>query len=410
MFSSFGTRCAQPSAICPHAGRSAFEGIARTAVGAAIVFALATLALGCVERVSHLPQPEEQFECRRHIELHRRLSQAASRAIPEERAEARTERAVLRGLAWLARFGDDDRRFDAVLSDYTLTLAELTLVGSPRSRRLAKQLLDAEIARAEARFPAPFPPTIDGKWAFITVTWAAALAGRPLARYRELLRGYFPPLDQLPDAPRLADAIARRDYDILGDALIDGSFADDLRRLRPQSHAWVPDPRLPALLRRLDELALEHTRFSNPPAYHRQLYFVTHVVLAASAYGRRALPRSRLLARLRETLVVELPIVGETSRDIDLLAEMLQCLLLYPPGQRGPEAELEATRRVLLKRQRADGSWRQRGDATHSPYLAMHGTWAATAALATWISSQAKLAHLRRCRREPKRQRLTYRR
>ncbi len=113
---------------------------------------------------------------------------------------------------------------------------------------------------------------------------------------------------------------------------------------------------------------------------------MTHVVLAACAYGRCPLPRSTLLSRLRDTLVVELPIVRQTSRDTDLLAEMLQCLLLHPRGERGALAELEATRRALLERQREDGSWRRRGDATHSVYRAMHGTWAVTTALATWLS------------------------
>ncbi len=167
---------------------------------------------------------------------------------------------MLRGLAWLARFGDDDRRFAAVLSDYTLALAELTLVGTGRSRGLAGSLLDAELSRVEVRLGGHFAPTVDGKWDFYTVTWAAALRRRRLSRYRGLAERVFPPLGQLPSAPKLPAAIALRDYDTLGDALIDASFADDLRRMRPKTRAWVPDPKLPALLRRLDGLALEHTR------------------------------------------------------------------------------------------------------------------------------------------------------
>jgi hypothetical protein len=383
VFSSFSTCGAVIYAIRPQAGRSAFAGIVSA-------LAFCVLCGGCTEPVSHVPEPAARFEAKHHLALHREL--AAASALPLSRASAddRTERSVLRGLAWLARFGDDDRRFAAVLSDYTLALAELTLVGSPRSRRLAAASLDAELTRVEARFAAFFPPTIDGKWDFFTVAWAAALRGRPLTRYRAFAERHFPPFAQLPSASELPTAIALRDYDTLGDALIDGSFADDLLRLRPETKAWVPDPGLPALLRRLDGLALEHTRFSNAPAYHRQLYFVTHVILAAGAYGRRALPASSssaLLGRLRQTLVDELPLVRQTSPDTDLLAEMLQCLLLHRRTERGPPAQLEATRRVLLERQRPDGSWRRRGDATHSPYRAMHGTWAASTALATWLSA-----------------------
>lgn len=307
-------------------------------------------------------------------------TQARSRLDVEAARESEpTRRAVLRGLGWLVTFLQPPERFEAVFTDYVLALDELArhredeLVSA-----LARNLLHEAFDRAAPRLKQIFPATASGEWDFISVLELLhrhRIANEAfLEHHRTVLAGHA----SRDRGSSFAVAYRARDYDRLGDLLINQSFLHRFNEADPHHQLELPADRFEDWLRLGARIPAIHRYASDEDAYHDQNYYFTHVVLVLTGYGAEPVDDLQLRADLLAYLQEHYPTVHDEVGDLDLLGEFAQCFKLLGAAD---APEVERAIRSLLARQNEDGSWGVASDFDGSTYDAMHPTWAALTAL-----------------------------
>ena len=317
-------------------------------------------------------------------------------AIEDESDPARL--AVLRGLRWLSAYLDPPERLDAVFSDYVLALHELTRdQGDEVVASVAEGLLRASFQRAGERLDRIFPATASGEWDFISILellYHYRLAPEPYAAYhRRVLAGRAS--SEPPGS--FSAAYRARDYDRLGDLLINHSFLHRFIATHPDHGLELPRDRFEDWVRIGAGVPAVHRFASDAGGYHDQNYYFTHVVLVLTGYGATPVAdparRERLLGYLREQFPV---VIGQVG-DLDLVGEFSQCFKLLGASD---APEIERATRFLLARQNPDGSWGGPDDFAGTTYDAIHPTWTALTALIARAPAQTPQPIWRRIRDE----------
>ncbi|MCB9640712.1 MAG: hypothetical protein H6728_13685 [Myxococcales bacterium] len=287
------------------------------------------------------------------------------------------ERAILAGLHWMARYVEVEKRFISVFSDYVLALHELTLFGKHRPWvEIVRSVIRRSFARAWRSRERIFSRDAAGKWDFISLIYLLYQHDIPRDPYVGFYHQFFVKGD-ITKGKSFEKALQQRDYDRLGDFIIDSSFLDLFLRKYKSSPFRLPKNRLAYYVRALEKLPLLHTS-ANADGYHDQNYFVTHVILSLNHYSETPLPDTPLLRRMLRYLKRELWTVRHKVDDIDLLAEFIYSFKCY--GAEGLPAVKEATR-YLLFQQDPRGAWGKEEDWKGDAYEAIHPTLAAITAL-----------------------------
>lgn len=288
------------------------------------------------------------------------------------------ERAILAGLHWMVRYLEEERHFRSVFSDYVLALHELTLFEKQRPWvEVVRGILRRSFARAWPAREKIFAKSVAGKWDFVSMIYLLYQHGIPHEPYLHFYHSYFPAGEET-QGKSFERAFRERDYDRLGDFLIDACFLDLLLRKYPRVPFRLPHNRLATYVRRLDNLPLIHSFTSNPDGYHHQNYFVTHVILSMNHYSESPLLDTPLSRRMLAYLKREFATVRYRVGDIDLLAEFVYSLKCY-----GLEDALmvQEAQQFLLAQQRPWGAWGKAADWRGSAYDAIHPTLAVITAL-----------------------------
>ncbi len=288
------------------------------------------------------------------------------------------ERAILAGLHWMVRYLEEEKHFRSVFSDYVLALHELTLFDKQRPWvGVVRDILRRSFVRAWPAREKIFAKSVAGKWDFISVIHLLYQHEIPIDPYLRFYHSYFPKGEKT-RGKTFARAFQDRDYDRLGDFLIDSSFLDLLLRRRPRTPFRLPPNRLAAYVREIERLPLIHTFSSNPDGYHHQNYFVTHVILSLNHYSESPLPETPLLRRMLGYLKREFATVRHRVDDIDLLAEFVYSFKCYGLEQ---EPRVWEAQQFLLSQQSSWGAWGKAADWRGDAYDAIHPTLAAITAL-----------------------------
>ncbi len=288
------------------------------------------------------------------------------------------ERAILAGLHWMVRYLEEEKHFRSVFSDYMLALHELTLFEKQRPWvEVVRAILRRSFVRAWPAREKIFSKSVAGKWDFVSMIYLLYQHDIPREPYLHFYHSYFPVGEQT-QGKSFERAFRERDYDRLGDFLIDSCFLDLLLRKYPRTPFRLPSNHLAAYVRRLDSLPLIHTFASNPDGYHHQNYFVTHVILSMNHYSESPLLDTRLSRRMLAYLKREFATVRYRVDDIDLLAEFVYSMKCYGLEEMSMVREAH---RFLLSQQRPWGAWGKASDWRGSAYDAIHPTLAVITAL-----------------------------
>ncbi len=307
--------------------------------------------------------------------------------VPDQKA---LESAAFHGFVWIADFIRKDENFEFIFSDYVVMLYELSLNdSSTRVQQLARKLSRSAFKRALPRLDEIFPPTGTGKWDFISVIPVIHHFGIDIGPYLKFYQRHFP--KGFIDSGEISFAKARKtlNYDILGDYLLDIWFVEWTSASFENTPFTLPPNHYDDYLKRVESTPFIHQSSDDQIDYSDQNYFLTHVVLVMSNYGMsnyagESLGDSALGTRLLDYFIRDYDAIRFQVRDLDLIAEVLQCFRLLGAGER---VFVNEGLSYLLREQHADGSWGTKEDAEGDPYDVFHPTWAAITAINGYISA-----------------------
>ena len=308
------------------------------------------------------------------------------------------ERAVLRGIDFMAGYLAPDDRLNAVGVDAVQIFLELALTSDSESiRSRALPVARRHAVRMLPRYLAP--DGLRGTWDVIDSLELLVdaphlgIAREPLLN---VLLTRFHSFDTdaaaygiaLDDPSRLGDEQA---FDLLlaaytferADAAMPGLFPVRFRLDAALDAVWS---RPLATRSSSDDAATARRAIDSA-------YLATHIALVTSEYGRRPLARESI-GRFEFYLRAELATYMR-ARDVEIVGETAD--VLRQIGERDERsAELCAATHLLLETQNVDGSWgdwRSAGD----PYDAIHKTWAAV----TGLVARGAPAMAQACSRSP---------
>ncbi len=289
------------------------------------------------------------------------------------------ERAILAGMHWLASYLEKEDRFLEGFADFIWIMNELThSPHRPKRTRLAKQLILHSFQRAFPKLHSIYSPDLSDKWGYISLLPLLYKYKQDIRPYLLFHKKYFPKDLHTTQTISYEEAVQKKDYDTLGDYLIEESFLDLLMKRYPHNPFFLPVNEFPEHIRQLDNVPFLYTFDKNEDGYHKQNYFITHIIMAMNHYGESALPQTPLLRRVGDYLERELPTVRHKVDDIDLLAEFLYCLKAL---QRPQTPTYREGIQYLLRSQHKDGSWGTQEELQGETYDAMHPTWTVITAL-----------------------------
>lgn len=287
------------------------------------------------------------------------------------------ESALLRGLLWLAHFVDQEDRFVFVFSDVVVMLAELAREKNfPRVATASALILEDVLKRGAYRLALIFSPDEVGRWEFVSILPYILDSEARKREYYRFYRQQFT-FSFEDDLPAYRNALKSRDYDLLGDYLIDYAFLELLKRKHPDFPIGNTKNALSDFTKLLVDLPFPYSYGDDE--YYDQNYFVTHIVFAQTLYGAIRPGRTAFDERVHRYLQDHLSVVRYKTGDLDLLGEYLNCLKLY--GDSGTKMMLEATT-YLLSKQHESGAWGEASDFRGDPYDQFHPTWAVMTGLA----------------------------
>ena len=281
--------------------------------------------------------------------------------------------AILKGLKWSVLFVEKNKNFDYIFSDYLAMLYELTLNhNKPVIQKSAVQLVNIALKRATHRLNKIFPKTLAGKWDYIAILPMIYQSKVPLTPFINFYKDYFPKENKEYYDTSFQDALKTLNYDLLGDYLIDYYFVDWMERKFNHHPFNLPKNRFPKLIKKVTPLKYIHKADSDD--YHDQNYYVTHVILVLSQYGKRRLNNnSSLEKKLKAYIDKHYHEVRHEVGDLDLLAEFILCLKIYGEGN---NPKIQEGKNYLISLQHSDGSWGTEEDKKGDPYDIFHPTWA----------------------------------
>ncbi len=290
------------------------------------------------------------------------------------------ERAILSGMHWLASYLESEKRFTEGFADFIWIMNELThSPHQPKRTQLAKQLILLSFQRAFPKLHTIYSPDLADKWGYISLLPLLYKYKQDIRPYLLFHKKHFPKELHTTQKVPYEEAVQNNDYDTLGDYLIEESFLDLLMKRYPQNPFFLPVNEFPEHVRLLDKVTFRYTFDKDEDGYHKQNYFITHIVMAMNHYGESPIPNNTpLLRRVGDYLERELPTVRHKADDIDLLAEFLYCLKAL---QRPQTPTYREAIQYLLRSQHKDGSWGTQKELQGNTYDAMHPTWTVITAL-----------------------------
>ena len=288
-------------------------------------------------------------------------------------------KSILRGIQWLRDFSKTDENLYYVFSDFVLLLHELSLnTSDPEISLLTKSYLRDSYTRAAPHLSRIFDKDQTGKWDFISTLRLSLLYNIEKDSFLQFYRSYLPKRNVRPYNRSFETALAKEDYDLLGDYIIDYSFLHYLLRDFPKLDISLPQDRFQEMIKRISELEFRYSIHSDPDDLYDQNYYVTHIAYVLTNYGEDPFPNSPLRTKLKTYLLELFKYVRQDADDMDLLAEFVHCLKYLGLGERD---EVQEAENFLIQQQNPDGSWGTQEDFQGDPYDIMHPTWAVTTAL-----------------------------
>ena len=292
---------------------------------------------------------------------------------------SREEKAVLRSLNWLVGFAADDKNLVEVFSDALLMLSELSSADhSPEVQRVSESLLRSLLATATNRLDSIFSQSVYGFWDYTSILSMVYDSKIPLERYIEHFNSYEPHTIDPVYGNSIESALESMDYDLIGDYLIDFSFVHHLNEEYPNSVFYYSGNPYETVLSAIESVPFLHNFESDRVLYSEQNYFVTHIVLVMSDYGRKPIPSTILTQRVLSYILREFNTVRYKVDDLDLLAEFVHCLKILNSGE--GEIVQEAISH-MLDRQLPNGAWGSEKELTSGPYDQLHPSWAVSTSL-----------------------------
>ncbi len=287
---------------------------------------------------------------------------------------SKERRAVLKGLAWCVRFIADDNHFDSIFTDYFEMLHELTLNRkAPFIQKTSIKLVRLSMERATSRFDKIFSNNHEDKWDFIAnipYLYKYKIDKAPFIRFyrNHFPKGYLTNYDLTFD-----EAVKTRNYDVLGDYLIDIHSVHFVKTTFANIAFDLPTNHFLEYIKKITPLPYVYTIKSDEEKYSDQNYYVTHVVLVLTHYGEKKLKKGPLEAKLLKYLKNNIVSVRDKVKDMDLYAEFIHCLKFY--GLHDSLLVKEGVR-YFISKQKESGKWgnetKEKGD---DPYDIFHPTW-----------------------------------
>ncbi|MCW8998466.1 MAG: hypothetical protein OQK04_07105, partial [Kangiellaceae bacterium] len=199
-----------------------------------------------------------------------------------QQTEDPKEKAILGGLHWLLGFIDKEENFEAVFSDFVILSAELARTSKrPLQRRAARQLLNNTLARGAKQLPQLFPANTDGLWDFIGVLQVVWASDNHRGLYVDFYRDQFSNVEKAAYSSELlfSESITKRDYEIIGDYLIDTSFLYYFTQKNPDSKILLPPEQFDTYLDQLVAFDYDSTLHYYSDEFSDLAYLATHIVL-----------------------------------------------------------------------------------------------------------------------------------
>ncbi len=290
-------------------------------------------------------------------------------------------KAILSGLLWCIRFSDKNSNFDFILSEYLTMLYELTLNKKDAFiKSIATKLIKNAIKRATKRLPKIFSYDRESKWDFIStlpmVHLFANNKNKTLKRFARFYKKKLPKSNKPYYLHSPAYALKTKNYDLLGDYLIDYAFLDLAYRTHADKKFQLPKNNYAHIEKICRKLDFIYTHKSDH--YHDQNYYITHVVYAMTRYGTQSIPKNNFTKKIHAYLQENLSFVLNDVKDIDLIGEFIHCLKIYKQHE---NKKLKEAIRYLISQQHTDGSWKNPPDKDADPYDIFHPTWTSITAL-----------------------------
>ncbi len=287
---------------------------------------------------------------------------------------SKERRAVLKGLAWCVRFIADDKHFDFIFTDYFEMLHELTLNHKAVFiQKISIRLVKLAMERASGRFNKIFSNNHEDKWDFIAIIPYLYKYKIDKAPFIQFYENHFPKGHLTNYKLTFDEAVKTRNYDVLGDYLIDIHYVQFAKTAFSNIAFDLPTNHFPEYIKKITSLPYVHTIKSDEDDYSDQNYYVTHVVLVLNHYGETKLKKGPLETRLLKYLKDNIIAVRDIVKDMDLYAEFIHCLKFF--GRHDSPLVKEGVQ-YFMSRQKESGRWgdeaKEKGD---DPYDIFHPTW-----------------------------------
>lgn len=289
------------------------------------------------------------------------------------------ERSILSGLHWVIGLADDEKKFKVLFPDFLLLIDSLSHGhGRVHQEEVAKAISKRALSMSLDKLSKLFENEPQSGWRFLGLLPV-------LSQYPELLKGYlsfyqkqWPDLhkDQAPSVKEFQEAVDKKRYQDLFDALVITSFPHYYRMKVKDSSALLPPDMFPGYLKAFESMVYKDHPIEDQD-FRTLGYLVTHVPMVLTNYGEYKLPKGVNSEKAKAYMESSLKKAHQLG-DFDLFAEYILCLKMFGPDDSPHIKDLE---KFIFKLQRPDGSWGSKRDFATSPYTAIHPTGAALMAL-----------------------------
>lgn len=294
------------------------------------------------------------------------------------------DRAVQRGLAWLARFlKDEDNLNDVRVDGVSIFVEAMTTSRAAAIRRQAAKAARRLAGRLAERYLELDDP-LTGVEVIDVLTLASEAkalglnAEALLAKAQRAMEACEAPEDIFGLGPLSPKVLKAASEDEIFDLLLDVYAVEKARAVYPGRFAMrfgLAD--VLGYLRGRRFVSLDEDTTSDKRTFEDHAFLATHVAYVLSDYGRLKLHRADapwLYRYLRANFDAVL-----ADEDVELVAEFIDVFRSLGLSE-ADDAHVRLGTALLLRTQKADGSWGKPA-GEDDPYDAMHPTWCAVMGL-----------------------------
>ena len=310
-----------------------------------------------------------------HLKQNKQNNESIKESLIRIKPKNKIQKSFINGIVWCINFLENERYFNSQAINYVLLLHGLCFIKKDRETdKLLLKLLQETIERISKKMDIIVKK--DNEEILYILSSFGKLKDLPKEVKLKIQRYYKSIKCKEIYENDIDETIENEDYDSLSDEAVSHVFLSLAKKYNKEIKSF-PVCRLDLYKKALNKFNIQDLEKTTDD-YNELDYHVTHVLFIYNSYNCTKLKRNKTVKSVENYLVKNSRRILTKSKDIDLIAEVLDCMLVINNRNWNKTWKSKFVNK-LLKKQNKSGMWSTKGDKTI--YVRFHGNWACLGAL-----------------------------